>query len=211
MRINEIFRSLQGESTYAGLPCTFIRLTGCNLQCVWCDSKYAWSEGRDMSISQIIDVVSQYPPDLLEITGGEPLLQNDTPELAKRLHELGATVLVETNGCYDIDRLPSGCIRIMDIKTPSSAMSDAMNWQNIEKLQAPDQVKFVIADQADWLWSLSKVKEYALLQRCTVLASTVYGRLPDAQLAEWILKSKLALRMQLQMHKHIWPPDRRGV
>jgi 7-carboxy-7-deazaguanine synthase len=211
VRINEIFRSLQGESTYAGLPCTFIRLTGCNLTCAWCDTTYAWDQGSEWSVPEIVRTVRQHGLDLVEITGGEPLLQSETPELAQRLLETGATVLVETNGSVDIDRLPLGCIRIMDLKTPSSAMCGHMDWSNVEKLQATDQVKFLIADQADWLWSVDKVKEHELLQRCAVLVSAVYSRVAYAQLAEWILASGLALRLQLQMHKHIWPPDQRGV
>jgi len=211
VRVAEIFRSLQGESTYSGLPCTFIRLSGCNLACRWCDTPYALNQGIEMTRPEILAEVHKHPLDLIEITGGEPLLQIDTPRLAEELLSLGATVLVETNGSLDIDRLPSGCVRIMDIKTPSSGGSEAMDWDNIERLQAGDQVKFVIADELDWQWSLNIINKYSLLQRCPVLASSVFNQLAPSRLAEWILESRSPVRLQMQLHKIVWSPEVQGV
>ncbi len=211
MRIQEIFYSIQGESLYAGLPCTFIRTSGCNLRCRWCDTEYAWQGGEERTVAEVLQQAARYPLQLTEITGGEPLLQPETPALALALLQRGASVLVETNGTLDIDQLPSGCIRIMDIKTPSSGHAHATLWSNVEKLQASDQVKFVIADHGDWLFCRCIIEEYHLLELCPVLCSPVFGACPAEALATWILDSRLAVRLQLQLHKYIWSPERRGV
>jgi 7-carboxy-7-deazaguanine synthase len=211
VRIHEIFYSIQGESTYAGLPCTFIRLSGCNLRCRWCDTDYAWHGGEEMSVAAVRQQVERYPLTLVEITGGEPLLQSETPILALDLLQAGATVLVETNGTLDVDTLPAGCVRIMDIKTPSSGQEHATLWSNLEKLQACDQIKFVIADHSDWLFAHHIIKEFKLMELCPVLCSPVFAACEPADLAAWILESHLQVRLQLQMHKYIWSPERRGV
>jgi 7-carboxy-7-deazaguanine synthase len=211
VRIHEIFYSIQGESIYAGLPCTFVRVSGCNLRCRWCDTAYAWSGGEELTVPEVLHQVARYPLQLVEITGGEPLLQSEAPVLALELLQRGATVLVETNGSMDVDLLPAGCVRIMDIKTPSSGQEDATLWSNLEKLQASDQVKFVIADQGDWSFCCHIIQKFKLLDICPVLCSPEFGTCVPENLAAWILQSQLPVRMQLPMHKYIWPPERRGV
>jgi 7-carboxy-7-deazaguanine synthase len=211
VRLSEIFYSIQGESIYAGLPCTFVRLSGCNLRCRWCDTDYAWQGGEEVSVPDLLRRLERYPLQLVEITGGEPLLQSETPALALDLLQAGATVLVETNGTLDVDVLPAGCVRIMDIKTPSSGEDDETLWSNLEKLQASDQIKFVIADLTDWSFCSRIIKEYNLLELCPVLCAPVFGVCEPADLAAWILESQLPVRLQLQMHKYIWSPERRGV
>ncbi len=211
LTVNEIFKSIQGESSHAGRLCTFVRLTGCNLRCIYCDTTYAYDEGRDMSIEQVLREVAMHPVHLVEITGGEPLLQAEAPALAKALLDTGYTVLVETNGSMDISALPAGCLRIMDLKCPSSGMSAENLWSNLGHLTAQDEVKFVIGSREDYEWAKCIIAEHDLAARITVLFSSVFGALEPRQLAEWVLGDDLLVRFQIQMHKYIWSPEERGV
>jgi len=204
MQVTEIFKSIQGESSYAGLPCSFIRTTGCNLRCVWCDTEYAFYGGRTMSVDEILDAIAPHQCELVEITGGEPLLQPDVPELATRLLERKHKVLVETSGAVDISVMPPGTIRIMDIKCPDSGMLDKMDWKNLDRLHTLDELKFVINSREDYQWAAGIVKEYQLHDRNLVLFSPVYGAMPPDQLAEWILQDRLPVRFQIQLHKVLW-------
>ena len=212
LRINEIFFSIQGESTWAGCPCVFVRLTGCNLRCHWCDTEYAFYEGRHLTVEQIIERVRGYGCNLVEITGGEPLLQKGVHSLFRLLLEGGFTVLVETSGERDLSLIDSRIIKIMDLKCPSSGECGRNRLTNLQHLSTRDEVKFVIADRCDFEWACESVNQYNLCQRVNaVLMSPVFGTLSPADLAGWILTQRLPVRMQLQMHKHIWPPDTRGV
>ena len=210
MYVTEIFRSIQGESTFAGKPCTFVRLTGCNLRCQWCDTAYAFKGGREMSIDDILAEIIRFPLDLIEITGGEPLRQADTPLLCRAIAQKGASVLVETNGSFDISVLPEGVIRIVDVKCPSSGESESFDVDNLNRLKPYDQMKFVIADRSDFDWAVDFAQRSALFER-EVLFAPVFTRLQPKQLAEWILESGLPARLQLQLHRLIWEPSRRGV
>ena len=201
IKVNEIYYSIQGESTYAGLPCVFVRLTGCNLRCKYCDTQYAFNEGKNLTLMEIQEKVAQYDCNLIEITGGEPLLQSQVVDLAKIFVDQGKTVLVETNGTQDIDVLFDPMIRIMDIKCPGSAESDKTDWNNIERLRVNDNVKFVICHREDFDWAVSVVKNYNLLNRAVVLFSPAYGLLNPEILAGWMLKLSLPIRLNLQLHK----------
>ena len=211
LKVNEIFYSIQGESTYSGLPCVFIRLTGCNLRCKYCDTQYALDEGEGLTLAEIQKRVAYYDCNLIEITGGEPLLQAPVANLSKNLIEQGKTVLIETNGTQNIDQLPDQTIRIMDIKCPGSGESIKMNWENIDRLRADDNVKLVISHREDFDWAISVVKTYNLLNKVNVLFSPAYGILNPEILAEWLLKLSLPIRLNLQIHKYIWHPNRRVV
>jgi 7-carboxy-7-deazaguanine synthase len=212
LTVNEIFHSIQGESTFVGEPCVFVRLTACDLRCVWCDTPYAFHEGRKMSIDDVVQEVERYGCDLVELTGGEPLLQSDVHPLMSRLLESGKRVLIETGGHRDIGAVPAGVVRIMDVKCPGSGESHKMAWENLARLSPADQVKFVIADRVDYEFAREVVQREGLVERvAAVLFSPVHGRLDSKLLAEWILADRLAVRLQLQMHKFIWSPDTRGV
>ncbi|MBN1516591.1 radical SAM protein [Candidatus Sumerlaeota bacterium] len=212
LAIYEIFQSVQGESTWAGLPCVFVRLAGCNLRCVWCDTDYAFTGGREMSLGEILEAVARLDCPLVEITGGEPLLQKNCPALAQALIDAGYQVLIETSGALSIDVLPAGAIRIMDLKCPGSGECERNDWRNIELLAPRDEVKFVIADRADYEWARGVIREHALQQRCNaVLLSPVFGAIDPRRIAEWMLEDKLPARLQLQIHKIIWDPKQRGV
>ncbi len=212
MKVCEIFRSIQGESTWAGLPCVFVRLSGCNLRCSYCDTSYAYNEGNEMSLGEIVRRVDEYNCSLVEITGGEPLMQPESTDLAQSLVDAGKTVLVETNGTLSIADLPDSVIRIMDIKCPGSEESDKVDWGNIDLLKTSDEVKFVISDRNDFEWAKKVVEQYDLTKRIrAVLLAPVFNMLDPELLAEWILADNLDVRMQLQLHKYIWSPDRRGV
>lgn len=211
MRITEIFHSIQGESTFAGLPCVFVRLTGCPLRCTWCDTDYAFFGGTDHSIEQILERVQSYDCELVEVTGGEPLAQSDSHTLLHRLCQAGFTVLLETSGAVDTVMVDPSVHIILDIKCPGSGMTDRMYWPNVERLRPKDEAKFVIQDQRDYEWAKQVVAQYRLTDRCPVLFSPVFGTLDPRQLAEWMLADRLSIRMQLQLHKHIWAPDMRGV
>lgn len=211
MRITEIFYSIQGESSYAGLPCVFIRTTGCNLRCVWCDTDYAFYGGENLSIEEIIQKVESYGCKLVELTGGEPLLQKEIYELSERLLEKGYTVLIETSGERDISKLDPRIIKIMDIKCPGSGESHRNRWENLKFLTPKDEVKFVIKDRQDYEWAVNIINKYKLDERVQVLFSPVWGEMELKSLAEWILQDRLKVRFQVQLHKFIWSPETRGV
>lgn len=212
LTVNEIFHSIQGESTHAGRPCVFVRLTACDLRCSWCDTPYAFTEGRKMSVDEVVERVSAYDCDVVEITGGEPLLQKEVYPLMERLLHDGRTVMLETGGHLAADDVPAGVIRVMDVKCPGSGESARVHWPNLERLRSSDELKFVIRDRGDYDFAREVVAKHDLLSRCAaVLFSPVHGVLDAKQLAEWILADKLAVRLQLQTHKYIWSPDTRGV
>ena len=212
LTVNEIFHSIQGESTFAGVPCVFVRLTACDLRCSWCDTAYAFHEGRKMSIDEVMAVVEQYGAPLVEVTGGEPLLQPDVYPLMDRLLDRGKTVLLETGGHRSIERVPKRVIRIVDVKCPGSGESDKMDWANLSRLTPADQVKFVIKDRADYEYARDVLTNEALAARvAAVLFSPVHGVLHPRVLAEWMLADGVPARLQLQAHKYIWSPDTRGV
>ncbi len=212
MVINEIFFSIQGESTYAGRPCAFVRLTGCNLRCNYCDTEYAFYDGRKMTVEEILAQLEAYQCNLVEITGGEPLLQDGVHQLIAELLAQGRTVMIETSGASDVSRLNPRVIKVMDLKCPGSGEGTRNLWSNLEHLTARDEVKFVLSDRADYEWARAMIREHNLAARVNaVLMSCVFDRLDRKQLAEWILEDRLPVRFQLQMHKHIWPPETRGV
>jgi len=211
LKVNEIFYSIQGESTFVGMPCVFIRLTGCNLRCRYCDTKYAYEEGRYLSIAEILDEVKTYQCNLVEITGGEPLIQKDVPLLSTALIKRGIKVLLETNGTLDIDLVGQKVVRIMDIKCPGSGEVDHTDWYNINKLRQSDEIKFVISDRQDFNWACDVLKNYNLSNTAKVLFAPVHGQLVPSQLAEWILQAQLPVRLQIQLHKYIWRENKRGV
>ncbi len=211
LRISEIFHSIQGESTFAGRPCVFVRLTGCPLRCTWCDTEYAFYGGTEQSIDDILAKVHGYDCRLVEVTGGEPLAQLDTKTLLARLCDEDFTVLLETSGAVDTSIVDPRVHIILDVKCPGSGMMARMHWPNVERLRPQDEAKFVIQDRRDYEWSKEVVARHALAGRCTVLFSPVFGTLDPRQLAEWVLADRLPIRFQLQMHKHIWAPDMRGV
>ncbi len=209
--VNEIFFSIQGESTYAGEPCAFVRLGRCDLRCSWCDTEYAFDEGVEMSIPEIEAAVRSYPTDLVEITGGEPLLQANIHLLVERLIQDGKKVLIETGGHRDISAVHPDSTLIYDVKCPDSGMSPRNCWANIPLLREQDEIKFVIASREDYEWARARIEEHCLISRHTVLFSPVWDSLAPKDLAEWILEDGLRVRMQVQVHKVLWGPDARGV
>ena len=209
--INEIFFSIQGESTRIGLPCVFVRLTACDLRCAWCDTVYAFHEGTEMKIDIIVNKVKEYQCRLVEITGGEPLFQDNVHILMKRLCDENYDVMIETGGHRNISAIDPRVKRIMDIKCPGSLMDKRNRWENIEALTGRDEVKFVIADEIDYDWAKEVMKKYNLTARCTILMSPVFGTIENRTLAEWILRDHLPVQFQLQIHKYIWDPATRGV
>ncbi|MFQ5675936.1 MAG: radical SAM protein [bacterium] len=211
MQITEIYKSIQGESRFAGQPCVFVRTTGCNLRCVWCDTEYAFYGGEKMRLEEIIERVEAHDCTLVEITGGEPLLQKDVPELAQRLLDKDFTVLIETSGERDISVLDSRVIKIVDIKCPGSEESQRNRWENLNHLTLQDEVKFVIKDRADYDWAVGVLKKENLPNRVQVLFSPVWGELDLQDLAQWILDDHLQVRYQVQLHKIIWSPEAKGV
>jgi 7-carboxy-7-deazaguanine synthase len=212
LTVNEIFHSIQGESTFAGEPCVFVRLTACDLRCSWCDTPYAFYEGRKMSIDEVLDEIERFGSPLVEVTGGEPLLQQDVYPLMNRLLDRGKTVLLETGGHRSIEGVPVGVVRILDVKCPGSGESDKVDWGNLARLTPADQVKFVIKDRADYEFARDVVRRESLASRvAAVLFSPVHDLLEARLLAEWILADRLPVRLQLQAHKYIWSADARGV
>jgi 7-carboxy-7-deazaguanine synthase len=212
LTINEIFHSIQGESTHSGRPCVFVRLTACDLRCSWCDTPYAFTEGTKMSVDDVVDRVCGFGCNLVELTGGEPLLQRDVYPLMDRLLESGQTVMVETGGHLSIASVPASAIRIVDVKCPGSGESSRNHWENLGLLTPRDEVKFVIRDRADYDFARDVVANNHLVERtAAVLFSPVHGVLSPKELAEWILADRLAVRLQLQAHKYIWGADVRGV
>jgi 7-carboxy-7-deazaguanine synthase len=212
LTVNEIYQSIQGESTWAGQRCVFVRLTFCDLRCTYCDTAYAFYEGTKKPLPNIVDEVLKFDCPLVEITGGEPLLQKNVLPLMTMLCDAGKTVLIETSGAHDISNIDSRVHRIMDLKTPSSGECDSNLYANIDHLTPRDEVKFVIGTREDYEWSSEQVRNYALTSRCkAVLFSPVFGRIEPAQIVEWLLEDKLDVRFQLQLHKFIWEPAARGV
>lgn len=211
MQITEIFYSIQGESSYTGLPCVFIRTTGCNLRCVWCDTEYSFYGGKNISVDEIVEKVESYSCKLVELTGGEPLLQKEIYELVERLLNNNYTVLIETSGERDISKLDSRVIKIMDIKCPGSGESTKNRWENLEYLTPKDEVKFVLKDREDYHWAVNVIKKYNLEERVKLLFSPVWGELELVELASWMLKDRLKARFQVQLHKFIWSPEARGI
>ena len=211
LQITEIFHSIQGESTHAGLPCTFVRLATCDLRCRWCDTEYSFEGGEPLSVDAILDRVGEIDCPLVEVTGGEPLAQAGTPELLRRLVKEGYQVLLETGGHRSIRDVPEEVVRIMDLKCPGSGMSSRNDLDNLKWLTPRDEVKFVIRDEEDYRWAARVLQEHALAEKAAVLFSPVWGELEPERLAEWILRDGLPGRLQLQVHKIIWGPHRRGV
>ena len=211
LRVNEIFHSIQGESTHAGRPCVFVRLTGCNLRCVWCDTAYAFHEGREMAVAEVVERVAAFGCRLVELTGGEPLLQQETVSLLAALLERGHEVLLETGGSLPIEQVPEGVRRIVDVKCPGSGEVERNRWENLDHLRPGDELKFVIADRADYVWAAGQVRARQLEERCPLLFSPVHGALDPAVLAGWVLADRLPVRVQLQLHKLLWPAATRGV
>jgi 7-carboxy-7-deazaguanine synthase len=209
--IHEIYRSLQGESTFAGLPCVFIRLTACNLRCVYCDTPHAFTEGRIVDLDAVVAEGLELGDDLVEITGGEPLLQPEVYPLMTRLADAGRTVLLETSGAIDTSAVDSRVRVILDIKTPGSGEVDANVWTNIDRLKPTDEVKVVVCDRADFDWAAAIVRTQGLARRCPVLFSASFGQVDATELAGWILETRLPIRLQLQQHKILWNPSARGV
>ena len=212
LTVNEIFHSIQGESTHAGRPCVFVRLTACDLRCSWCDTAYAFHEGSKMTLEDVLSRVRDYGCDVVEITGGEPLLQKEVYPLMQRLLDEGRTVMIETGGHLSVDAVPQGVIRVIDVKCPGSGESGKVHWENLERLRPTDEVKFVIRDRADYDFARGVVARYALTpQIAAVLFSPVHGVMNPRELAEWMLADRLPVRLQLQAHKYIWDPQTRGV
>jgi 7-carboxy-7-deazaguanine synthase len=210
--IHEIYASIQGESTFAGLPCAFVRTTGCNLRCVWCDTPQAFYGGARMRRADVLARALSLGTPLVELTGGEPLLQPGVLPLLAELCDAGRTVLVETSGEADVSRVDRRVHKIMDLKCPGSGESHRNRWSNLEHVSARDEIKFVLGDRADYEWMRAAVRERALAARTpNLLASTVFGRLAARDLVAWVLEDKLAVRVQLQMHKYVWAPDATGV
>jgi 7-carboxy-7-deazaguanine synthase len=212
LTINEIYQSIQGESTFAGERCAFVRLTFCDLRCNYCDTEYAFYEGKKQTLTEIVDLVEKFECPLVEITGGEPLLQKNVLPLMSMLCDRGHTVLLETSGAHDISAVDPRVHRIMDLKTPGSGEVDKNLWSNIDHLTGLDEVKFVIGSREDYDWSVDKIRRFDLTKRChAVLFSPIFGRIDPRQIVEWMLAEKLDVRFQLQMHKFIWSPTKRGV
>lgn len=206
--VNEIFKSIQGESSCAGLPCTFIRLTGCNLRCGYCDTTYAFDEGREMPVAAIISEVKRLGCNLVEVTGGEPLLQGDVYELLRLLLTDEYQVLLETNGSMNLGKVPGGVVKIVDFKTPGSGEGDKNLWKNIDYMNNRDEAKFVLTSREDYLWARARVEEYGLSDRMEVLFSPVIPSLDGRKLAQWILDDGLQVRLQLQLHKILWGDEK---
>ena len=212
LTVNEIFHSIQGESTYAGAPCVFVRLTACDLRCAWCDTSYAFTEGRKVPLDEILAAVEVTGCPLVEITGGEPLLQDEVYPLMDALLQRGKTVLLETGGHLSVERVPAGVVKIVDVKCPASGESAKTCWANLDRLAPSDEVKFVIQDRGDYEFARQVVARHGLEERCAaVLFSPVHGVLDPKQLAAWVMTDRLRVRVQLQVHKYIWDPQTRGV
>ena len=212
LTVNEIFYSIQGESTRSGCPCVFVRLTACDLRCSWCDTPYAFTEGRKMTVDDVLASVDGFGCDLVEITGGEPLLQDDVYPLMERLLERGTVVMLETGGHRSIARVPADVVKIVDVKCPASGESAKNDWDNLARLAPHDEVKFVVQDRADYEFARDVIRRHELpAKAAAVLMSPVHGVLDPRALAEWMLEDRLPARLQLQLHKIVWTPSTRGV
>ena len=212
LTINEVFYSIQGESSYSGQPCVFVRLTACDLRCSWCDTPYAFHEGQKRSVDEVMAEVERHGCRLVEITGGEPLLQEDVYPLMERLLSAGCTVMLETGGHRPVDRVPPDVIKIVDVKCPGSGEAARNHWNNLDRLAPHDEVKFVLRDRQDYEFALDVIRRHQLAGRCaSLLFSPVHGVLDPRVLSEWILADRAPVRLQLQLHKIVWSPDTRGV
>ena len=211
IKINEIYLSVQGESTHTGLPCIFVRLTGCNLRCSWCDTAYAFHEGTNMSIDEILQKVESFGIHLIEITGGEPLMQDNVYTLMRRLIEKGYKVMLETGGSISLERVPKDVIKIMDLKCPGSGEQEKNNLDNLKLLAPHDEVKFVILDRKDYEWSRDIIKKYKINETAHILISPVFDKLELKEMVKWILEDRLPVRLQTQLHKIIWDKNTTGV
>ena len=211
LKINEIYYSVQGESTHAGRPCIFIRLTYCNLRCTYCDTEYAFYEGKDMEITHIMSAIKRWDCNLVEVTGGEPLFQEECIDLLHELINSNYEVMLETGGSLSISDVPKKVIKIVDFKCPSSKMEKKNLWSIVDDLQGHDEVKFVIGNREDFDWAKDKITEYSIDKICTLLFSPTFGEIDPQLIVEWILADNLPVRMQMQMHKMIWSPEEKGV
>ena len=211
LKINEIYASIQGESSHTGLPCVFIRLTGCNLRCSWCDTAYAFYDGKNLTVEETLQKVETFGLPLVEITGGEPLLQEAVYPLMEALLKKGYRVMLETSGALPIDKVPEKVIKILDIKCPGSGEEKKNHLENLKFLSPHDEVKFVLLDRADYEWSRDMLRKYDMVPSKQVLFSPVYDKLNLKDLSQWILKDRLAVRLQTQLHKVIWSKDAIGV
>ena len=211
LKINEIFHSIQGESSYTGLPCIFIRLTYCNLRCSYCDTEYAFYEGSDMTVKEILDKIKQYSTNLVMVTGGEPLIQDGSIKLMTQLLQNKYDVMLETSGSLSLDKVPKDVIKIVDFKCPSSKMMNKNDWTILNDINKTDEIKFVIGNREDYDWSKDMIKNYNLNKICPILFSPVYDKINMEDLSKWILDDGIKVRLQIQLHKHIWDADKKGV
>jgi len=211
LEVTEIFKSIQGESTHMGLPCVFVRLTGCNLRCVWCDTAYAFQGGKKLSIDEILEEIKSHNIDLIEITGGEPLMQEESILLMETLLKEKFRVMLETGGSLSIKDVPTKVIKVIDLKCPGSGEEDKNHWDNLNYLASTDEIKFVIADRADYEWSRTTLHKYELDKKSHILFSPVFDKLNLKDLTEWLLEDNLPVRLQTQLHKHIWDKNAQGV
>jgi 7-carboxy-7-deazaguanine synthase len=211
MKVCEIFASVQGESTYAGLPCSFVRLAGCNMRCTYCDTQYSYDAGTDMQVAEIIGRVMAQGLELIEVTGGEPLLQEETPRLVGALADKGFKVLIETNGSFNIGDLDKRATVILDVKTPGSGVADKIDFSNFDHIKPSDEIKFVLCGREDYVWAKEFILSYKLGNKCAILFSPVTPLLEASSLARWITEDRLGVRLNLQIHKYIFGPDARGV
>jgi 7-carboxy-7-deazaguanine synthase len=211
LRVIEVYPSVQGESRWVGLPCVFVRLAGCNLRCVWCDSVYTFTGGARRSIDDVVDEACAFGIELVEVTGGEPLVHRQAIPLMQRLLDRGRRVLLETSGSRPIQDVPDGVHIIMDLKPPDSGEVESNRMENLEHLGPGDDLKFVLASRRDYTWSRDVIREHDLASRCEVLLSPAHGLVDPADVVTWMLEDGLKARLQLQLHKHIWPPEARGV
>jgi len=211
LKVNEIYKSIQGESTHTGRPCIFVRLTYCNLRCTYCDTEYAFYEGKDQSIDTIMDEIKSVNCNLVEVTGGEPLFQPECIELLNRLVDEGFEVMLETGGSLPISQVPKSVIKIVDFKCPSSGMMKKNLWSIVDEIQSHDEVKFVIGTREDFDWACQRIDEYFLAEKCTILFSPVFGEIEPKEIIDWIVDENAPVRFQLQSHKYIWAPEKKGV
>ena len=212
LKVNEIYKSVQGESTYTGHPCVFIRLTYCNLRCSYCDTEYAFYEGKELSIEEILEKIKAYKINLVEVTGGEPLIQKECNLLLKKLLSHNYEVLLETSGSLTLAKVPNKVIKIVDFKCPSSKMESKNLWENVNYINKKDEIKFVIGNRKDYNWAKKKITEHKLFNLTkNILFSPVFNEIEPKKIIDWILEDTLNVRFQLQMHKYIWKPDEKGV
>ena len=211
MKITEIYSSIQGETQYAGLLCTLVRTTGCDLRCNYCDSAFAFHGGRDLTLDEIVAEVDRLGAPLVLLTGGEPMLQRELPALAARLIATGYKVMIETSGAHPLETLPAEVVRVVDVKTPASGESHRMRWELLSSLRPADAVKFVVADEPDYQWARAAIQKHDLGSRTEVLLSPVHGRLNPQDLVAWMLRDRVPARLNLQLHKYVWDPEARRV